>query len=176
VSVSIVLHSAQTVAFCVPLSDVCVLCFAMVRVVWSPDHGACPLAGQHCSEAETYITPGSIDPGRNRCVSATTALAKDLALALAERVDYTTTGPPTPGTLHVGTSGDISFLPSLLGTHPTPFRCWCYVRCVLRIMMISRGRGWPAQHRNNFKQSMLMCPGLDSHPDEDFSIIPSIFP
>jgi hypothetical protein len=90
----------------------------MVKVVWSPAHGACPPTGQHCSEAKTYITPGSIDPGRNKCVSATAAPANDVALALAERVDYTTTGPPKPGTLYVGTSGDFSFLPSLLGTHP----------------------------------------------------------
>jgi len=140
--------------------------------VWSPAHGACPPAGQHCSAAETYFTPGSIDPGRNMCVSATSVKANAVALALAARVDYTTTGPPKPGTLYVGACSDISFLPSPLGTRPTPFRCWCYVQCVWRIVMISRGRGWPAQHCNNFEQSMLLCLGLD----EDFSIIPSIFP
>ena len=174
-SASIVLHSAQTLAFCVPRSDVCV-CFAMVKVVWAPAHGACPPDGQDCSEAETYFMPDSIAPGRNRCVSATSQLAHDVAIALTARVNYTTTGPPKPGTLYVGTSADICFLPSPLGARPTPFRCWCYVRCVLRIVMISRGRGWPAQHCNNFEQSMLMCLGLDSHPDEDFSIILFIFP
>jgi hypothetical protein len=178
VSASIVVHSAQAiVSASIVLHSA--FCFAMVQIVWEPAHGACRPDGQDYSEAETYIMPDSIDPGRNRCVSEKSQRAHDVALALTARVNYTITGPPKPGTLYVGTCEDISFLPSPLGRRPTPFRCWCYVRCVrcvLRSVMISRGRGWPAQHCNNFEQSMLMCLGLDSPPDEGISIIPTIFP
>ena len=141
--------------------------------VWAPAHGACPPDGQDCSEAGTYFMPETSSRERTSLgVSATSVVANDVALALTARVDYTITGPPEPGTLYVGACSDISFLPSPLGTRPTPFRCWCYVQCDWRSVMISRGRGWPAQHCNYFEQSMLLCLGLD----EDFSIIPSIFP
>jgi hypothetical protein len=80
--------------------------------------------------------PDSIDPGRNRCVSEKSQRAHDVALALTARVNYTITGPPKPGTLYVGTCEDISFLPSPLGRRPTPFRCWCYVRCVRCVLRI----------------------------------------
>jgi hypothetical protein len=141
--------------------------------VWVPAHGACPPDGQDCSEAGTYFMPETLYRERaSHGVSATSVVADDVAIALTARVDYTITGPPKPGTLYVGACSDISFLPSPLGTRPTPFRCWCYVHCVWRIVMISRGWGWPAQHGNNFAQSVLLCLGLD----EDISIIPSIFP
>ncbi len=90
----------------------------MVQIVWSPDYGVCPHAEQLRSEAGMFFTQGSRALDCDTCVQATTEQAKHVALALRERVDYTITGPPYPGILYVGTSEDISFLPSLVGTHP----------------------------------------------------------